>query len=641
MSRFSRGGEIRSQAIVKTDQPLWDLVSKHYNEGVNARRNVERRWIINLAFLSGRQYVFFNENIHMLQQLTRRRGRIRTVDNQLVQRWSRQVADLIKTDPIMSVIPSTADDDDIKAASLGDKVIKSWWQSQKMRRKIRVLAGWIYGCGNGFLYDRWNKKIGPTELDEKGELVYLGDAEVGVRSPFEVLVPTAQFTNVELHDMPWMIEVSFMPLETIANTWDKGHMVRAESFPTAQADLAGVLGNLAGHTRTAFEGSFVKRMSLKPCRDYPSGLYVVAANGVILEGDEYPFMHFHLEHFKDIDIPGMFWGSCKLEQAIGLQKTWNRIVSSVDEFNRICAKGKLLVPKGANLDADPDDTHGETLHYTPVLGHKPEWMSPPQMSATAQLGLQITSKSLQDIFSQHEVTQGTNRSDIRSGLMVGLLREQDAHGAIPTHAVFEESLEAVMSRVLKRVQAGYSTQRMLKIRGDDGDYEVLPFKGADLRGNTDVMVKRDSSLPDSRTARHAQVFERFQAGLYGDPADPKVRLRVAQMLDDAVVQDIYNDMKLDQKYARWENAALLQGGGTHVLVNAYDNHAIHMEEHDNFQKSIKFQRIKVENPSLFEELDLIFESHKQFHRDFLRQEQQAMMEQQAKFETLRKGGTSE
>ena len=51
-----------------------------------------------------------------------------------------------------------------------------------------------------------------------------------------------------------------------------------------------------------------------------------------------------------------------------------------------------------------------------------------------------TSKLINDfnkLFSHHEVTQGTNKSDIRSGEMVELLREQDAHGMI--HLEFSNS----------------------------------------------------------------------------------------------------------------------------------------------------------------------------------------------------------
>lgn len=631
--RESRG----KKAVLTADQDRWSLLQNNYDAGLISRRVAERRWIICLAFLAGRQYTYFDQNVHALQSIGRRPGKIRSVDNQLVVRWARQVSDMIRTNPVMSVIPSTTDNADRKAAKIGDKVLKSWWQTQKMRKKIRMLSGWIYGCGNGFLFDRWNTKIGPTVLNEEGQLVYLGDAEVGVRSPFDMIVPAAQFSSVDIHDLPWIIELSYVPIETIESTWKKGNLVQPESFPTGLSDLGGIIGSMSGTAPVDFAGAFVKRMSLKPCAAYPKGLYVVGANGVILEEDEYPYIEYHIEHFKGIDIPGMFWGSCQVEQAIGLQRTWNRGITSVNEFNKVCAKGKLLVPKGAQLQVDPDDTNGQRINYVPVLGHKPEWMNPPQLSQSATLGLQITKTSLEDLFSQHEVSRGTNKSDIRSGLMVGLLREQDAQGAVPSHAVFEESLEACMGRVLKRIQAGYSNERMLKIRGETGDFEVFAFKGADLRDCSDVMVKRDSSLPDSKTARKAEVFERYQGGLYGDPADPKVRLKVALMLEDAVVEDIFDEMQIDQTYAKWENDALMTSEGVEQLVNPYDNHAIHAEIHTNFMKSVEYQKLKRVNPAAFAERDMLFQAHLSLHNQALAEQRQQMIAEQAAM----KGGASE
>ena len=63
----------------------------------------------------------------------------------------------------------------------------------------------------------------------------------------------------------------------------------------------------------------------------------------------------------------------------------------------------------------------------------------------------MTKVSLEDLYSAHEVSRGTNKSDIRSGDMVSLLLEQDAFGKLPSHAVFEEGLEAWGSRILEEV----------------------------------------------------------------------------------------------------------------------------------------------------------------------------------------------
>lgn len=639
------GGAIGGKLINKIkgknkDDELWPFLKDKYDLGVELRRPFERKWVINLAFLAGRQYVFFNSSAHLLQQLKRVKGRLRNVDNQLVRRWGRQVSDLIATAPIMCVVPESTEDQDIKAAKVGDKVLKSFWRSNKMRKKVRQMAGWIYSCGNVFLDDRWNPRLGPTEIDKKsGELLYAGDADCGVWSPFEVLAPATILGDVDLHAFPWMIKVRFRELGWISSNYEKrGKEVKAEQMHAPHSSITGLMGYFTGIAPTKVPGAMVIDFYMKPNAEYPKGLFLTGANGIILQKEEWPIDYYHIEQFKDLDVPGLFWGKATLEDGIPLQKTWNRTISSIDEFNRIVAKGKGLVPRGADLETHPDDTHGEWITYTPVLGHKPEFMTHKGLPQTMQWSLATVQTSLQDLFSQHEVTRGTNRPDLRSGEMARFLREQDARGSIPTHAVFEESMEAVMARVLKRIQKGYSGERMLKVEGNEGEFEVFAFKGADLRNNTDVSVRKDSSLPDSRVAREMQIKENYKEGLYGEPRDPKVRRRVLNMIEDAEVKDIFNELRLDETYARWENQILLRGEVDKVLINQYDNHAVHIEELNKFRKTLEYQKRKAEDYKGFMAIEALFDEHEGTHQKLLAEQEEAAMKKRAEFERLVKGG---
>ena len=618
---------------------LWTHVKDRYDIGIELRRPFEREWLLNLAFLTGKQYVFFNMHTHTLHQLQRIKGKIRNVDNKLLPRWRRQIADLIKNQPIMSVVPNTHEDEDIKAARIGDKVLQHFWRQAKMQKKLRLLAGWVFATGTAGLDDRWNTKLGQVELDPKtGKAIYTGDAECSVWSPFDILVPYATVGDDNHQAFPWLIKMKHRTLEELVDVYGTdAKEVQAERYGTPSVDLSGLLGlgTTGSAAATKVPGALEINYYEKPNSTHTRGLFIAAANGKILTKSDYPFPDYSIEFFKDIDIPGVFWGTATLSQAIGLQRTWNRTLSSIDEYNRVMAKGKGLTPRGANMVALPDDTHGEWIEYTPVYGHKPEHMDLKGLPQTYPLIMEHTYGAIEDLFSQHEVTRGTNRSDIRSGEMVSLLREQDAHGNIPAHAVFEESLESTMSRVLKRIQAGYKDERMLKIVGREGEFEIFAFKGADLRGNTDVLVKKQSSLPESRAARSAQVMERFEKGLYGDPMDPEVRRHVMNMLDDAVVKDIYSTTRLDEAYARYENMFLSSGqADPKSLINSYDNHALHILEHNNYEKSMEHQKLKLDDPDKFNYIEQLFLAHKIVHQEFLSQQQAEMLATQ----TQSKGG---
>lgn len=618
-------------------EELWAYTKNLVDTGIEARRPWERRWIINLAFLGGHQYSFFNKNAHALQQLRRKKGRVRNVDNLLLPKWRRQIADLIKNDPVMSVVPNTNENEDIKAARAGDKAMKHFWRQNKMKKKLRLLAGWIFSAGNGFLDDRWDPKSGPTEINpDTGKLEYMGDVTCGVWSPFEIIVPFASMSCDELQQMPWIAKAKWRDLYWLEKHYGKEALqVTPESMADSFINLAHTLG-MPGTTMPEenVPGAMHIQLYMRPNYKFKKGLFVSAANGKILVKDDYPFDIYHLEHFKDIDMPGVFWGKATTEEAIPLQKNWNRANSSVDEFNRTMGKGKWMAPRGAGLTADPDDSHGEVIYYKPIMGYKPEQLNIKSLPPTYTLQMEVTRGSLDDLYSQHEVSRGTNKSDIRSGEMVALLREQDAHGNIPAHAVFEESLESVMSRVLKRMQEGYTNERMLRVLGREGEWDIEPFKGSDLRNNTDVSVKQQSSLPDSRVAREARILEKFGQGLYGDPMDPEVRRHVMNMLDDAVVKDIYADTRLDEAYARWENMQMMQDQQAY-LINKYDNHQIHVREHNHHRKSMEYQRHKVENPQGFMALESAFEAHVNMHNEFL---QEMEKQQIAKMAALKETG---
>ncbi len=613
---------------------LWMEVKNTLDVGLTLRRPFEMQWTINLAFLSGKQYSFFNTISHSLVNLKRSPGQIRSIDNKILPKWRRQVSDLIKNRPQMSVVPNTRDEEDVKAAKLGDRVLKSFWRTAKMQRKIRQLGGWIFGVGNGFLDDRWDSKAGPISLDpEEGTLNYMGDVVCSVWSPFEVVVPGGAFFDEDLHDMPWMIKTKQKPLDWVKSNYPNTKDLVAEDLSSFIPTLEVINARHHGGRDDIPQVRLIN-FYLKPNQKHPKGLFIVAANGQILEKLDYPFNHYFLSHFKDIDIPGMFWGKATLEEAIRPQRTWNATLTSIEEYNRMMGKGKWISPKGAQLQQNPDDSHGQMLEYVPILGLKPEMVDLKGLPTTYPLILQLIDKSMQDLFSQHEITQGTNKSDIRSGEMVALLREQDAHGAIPTHAVFEEALEETASRVLKRIQFGYTEERIIQVRGDDGEYEIESFKGADLRNNTDVSVKQQSSLPDSRIARESTILNRFSTGLYGNINDQEVRREVLNKLDDAIVEGLPGDVRQDEQISRWENQILASGNVDVYLINDYDNHPVHVDEHNDYRKQLDYQKLRLSDPEQFAISEAAFIQHDQMHQKFIA----AAREQEIQLQIALSGG---
>jgi hypothetical protein len=441
---------------------------------------------------------------------------------------------------------------------------------------------------------------------------------VDVLGPFNVLAPYERMDDGEINDFPWLMIVRPRPLEWFSWRYGaKGEEISPENIPTSYMETYRLFGLGIGSATGKLERAVERRLFVKPTKEFPNGLEIVGANGVVLEQKPYPYMFYPVQHFKDIEIPGVFHGSATMEHGVGLQKTWNRTISGMDEFNRTMGKGKWKIPRGCDLEVAPDDTHGEMFYYTPKLGAAPEQLDLKGLPPSYSEVLDRTAVSLEDLFSQHEVTRGTNRSDIRSGVMTRLLLEQDARGNTIANAVYEENIETLFGRLLMRVSKGYEDARVLKITGKEGENEIFQFKGADLRGNTDVHVKRDSTLPESRATREADILDKFQTGLYGNPADPEVRREVMNMLDEAVVENVFADTRLDESNARLENGVMTQGGIDNLVVNIYDDHMIHLKEHNHFRKGRDYQLLRFQDPQKHMQLELIFLQHVEQHQRFI------------------------
>jgi hypothetical protein len=132
-------------------------------------------------------------------------------------------------------------------------------------------------------------------------------------------------------------------------------------------------------------------------------------------------------------------------------------------------------------------------------------------------------------------------------------------------------------------------------------------------------------------------MQRYERGLYGDPRDPEVRRHVMNMLDDAVVKDVYSEEKLDEAVARWENRLLVQ---IDIPPNPYDNDALHLKEHLKFQKSMDYQKIKLEDTKSFIEIEARFLKHNIVHQKKVAEQREQMLRTQMVMKGGQSGGSS-
>ena len=78
--------------------------------------------------------------------------------------------------------------------------------------------------------------------------------------------------------------------------------------------------------------------------------------------------------------------------------------------------------------------------------------------------------------------------------------------------------------------------------------------------------------------------------------------------------------------------------GSVYLINDYDNHQIHVKEHNHYRKKIEYQRVKTDNPEMFMSIETRFMEHLQMHQTFVDQQIAQMMQRESQMNN--KGGES-
>jgi hypothetical protein len=191
----------------------------------------------------------------------------------------------------------------------------------------------------------------------------------------------------------------------------------------------------------------------------------------------------------------------------------------------------------------------------------------------------------------------------------------------------------------------WDTEHIVKIVGKEDAFSTELLSGADLKRATDVRIEPGSSLPQSKAARQAFIMD-LMANAYIPPEEG------LDMLEIGGTKKLLDQLKNDKRQAQRENIKFkrmgardiamyeeqfslnIQEGGIQpdeidpetgqplqaplmIPVHDFDNHEVHIQEHDRFRKSQAWE-------TLPPEVQQLMQSHVQMHKVM---QQQSMLEQ--------------
>ena len=653
---MTRGSQQNSPGLSKPPEPkvpakpkvdkdkLKAWIKSKYSEMKTDRLPIQRQWYVNYAMYSGNQYLTLVGTGPTGRLVTPAvpSYRIRNTINLTRPLIRTEMSRLTSQKPSATVLPATGSDDDLLSAQAGEQL----WEYMQQRRDwdVKMLrnAFWLTICGTSFLKTWWDKNlIDPMSSDQYG-LPVEGDVQFGVTTPFNLFVPDLLEEDIECQ--PYVFEAytrpvtwvkKFYGIDTNPNVVAKNELIETRYFQTG-----GV--NEAKPDSVLVIEAWIKPGSYEGLDD--GGLVTVVGDEITDVSNFY--LHNEYPYSRFIHVPtGKFYGDSVLVDTNTLQRRYNRSSSQITESKNRMARPQLLVAEGSIVPSKYTSEPGLVVTYKPGLP-PPSPLPLQTLPAYVMQEMDTIRTELEDISGQHQASRGMSPGGgVVAATAISFIQEKDDSLMSTTYSYLEKGVEKVARQALQLAVDYYDIPRKIRVTGLDQAFDVVTLSGADIINGTDIRVEGGSALPMSKPARQAFLMDLFKMGAI-------TKEEMLDLLEMGGVQKLVEETRRDKKQAQRENIKMkkmtneeyqgfmqqviqtaMQGGpgstdpntgyplidpmvpATYppfIPVNAWDNHALHVQEHNNYRKGQEYEVL----PDF---VKTEFEKHVQLHMQALGQ----------------------
>lgn len=624
------------------DKKRADWIKSRYEKCKNDIAPIRNQWYINLAFFKGDQYVSLLKG--KLIRAPQVPGRVRLVINRVRPTVRTEISRMTSQKPMASVIPASAEDEDIIAAEAGESVWEYISEEKGFDAAFKQAAFWTSTCGIGYVKIAWDEEAEDQQMDASLK----GDFCFSAPTPFHVFVP--DLLEQDIQRQPFILHAYTMSVEDVkdrfADKLDKNMKPSVvgtnEIFETRYLNLVGTESNAKP------DSSLVIEAWIKPGATslFPNGgMVILVDKTIVYTSDEgIPYDHRKFPFVKIENVPsGSYYSTSTIEDLIPIQKEINRSRSQTVENRNATAKAGYFVQDGSI------DINRWTSKPGQLIPIKPGFKEPvpipvPPMPAYISEERQEMLRDWEDMSGQHQVSKGGAPSGVTAATAINFLQERDDSFMASVFDSIEEATEEAASQSLQLAVQYWDEARMIKATGMDQSFSVLYLKGSDLKNGTDIRIQGGTSLPSSPAAMRAFVTDLMNRGML--PADKGL-----EMLDLPNMRAYYQLVKVDENQAKRENMKMAnlpveevamarqqaqamkqQYLDTHMMdentarqdpvvsqlldkfdrplfeCNDYDNDDVHIFIHQNFQKSQRYE-------NLDQVIKDEFDKHVQMHKD--------------------------
>lgn len=592
-----------SKKFIK-EQILIQELKNDFEKARENRKSLESQWQLNMNFMVGNQYSKILPNGSVADIDKQYYWQEKEVFNHIAPTVETRATRISKMNPNMAVVPASTDEKDMKSAALSKEILSAVANKLNLSAITKNAIVWSEITGTVFYKVMWNDVLGNVlATDEFGKLIFEGDIDVQVCSPFEIFpedlsCETIEDQRVIYHAKPYHIK----EIKDIWNCDVIAEDISSFSMEQSYASTGGLGYNASIQKITDIEldnHCLVIEKYQKSSDMFPNGRLTIVAGDTLLFDGDLPYINGEqtmrtFPFIKQISsfLPGNFFGISVVERLIPVQRAFNAVRNRKHEYMNKLAMGVLTVEDGS---IDTEGLEIEGLSPGKVLIYR-QGSNVPKILDMVQSTTDFEAEE-ERLLEEFNLLSGVSdlmsktysQNSNMSGTALQVLSEQDDSRLVSALDSVKDAMKKIAKNILRMYKQFAILPRLIKIAGENGKMKIYYWDKSELASD-DVVIDTNTEIGETIAQKRTMVLELLDKGLLYDKdgnLSQSMRKKCLDMLGFGIWEHSLDINGLHINQAQEENIKLNNKEKTDVL--SIDNHSIHIDEHIAYLLSAEFK----------------------------------------------------
>ena len=452
---------------------------------------------------------------------------------------------------------------------LGNALTAQIVQLQDLDLKGDQLAEQAYIFGSSFIVSTWRTDMGKAfAVDEQGSMLYDGDLEMRVYSPFDVFY---DYTIEDWEQQDW-VEV-----RTIKNRW-----TLIAQFPELEREILNVpkardsRGGNASRYRLVSEDDLIYSYELyhKPTPAMPQGrMMMYSDDKTIYHDGPNVYEGIPVEICRPEPVIGMAFGYPLFSNLLPAQEMLDHGFSAIATNQAAHAVQNVTVPRGSGIGVQ--QINGMNfIQFTPQNvqgGGRPEPLQLTQSSPETFKFIDLCRTHMLEISNVNSAIRGAPPPGVTSGAAIATLTTNAMEFLTSFSKAYMGCIERSMMHGINAYRRFAKIPHLVALAGKNGMTSNKEFVGGDLDPIQNVKINAQNPVMLTVAGRSDLADKLLQTGMIKTPQE------YISILEGAPTQQLYQTELSENDLLQSENDALMEGNDAPVLNT--DDHAKHMLYH--------------------------------------------------------------